>query len=83
MTEAIAVRLTNSLPSNPFRQWKITDISIVNEYFVCIDFHTALGNATIQFNKICVFLYISLRCCYYENLATVATFSFLRTGANG
>ena len=55
MTEAIAVRLTNSFPSNPFRQWQITDISIVNEYFVCIDFHTALGNATIQFNKICFF----------------------------
>ena len=27
-------------------QWQTTDISIVNEYFVCIDFHTA---------QICVF----------------------------
>ena len=42
-----------------FAQWQITDTIIVNEYFACIDFHTTLGTATIQFNKICVFLYIS------------------------
>ena len=54
-------------------QWQTTDISTVNEYFVCIDFHTA---------QICVFLYISLQCCYHNDLATVATFSFLRAGGN-
>ena len=43
-----------------FAQWQITDISVVNIYFVCIDFRTALGFATIQFINICVYLFISL-----------------------
>ena len=30
-----------------FAQWQITDISIVNEYFVCIHFLTARGFATM------------------------------------
>ena len=30
-----------------FAQWQITDISIVNEYFVCIDFHKGVGFVTI------------------------------------
>ena len=66
-----------------FARWQITDISIVNEYFVCIDFHTALGNATIQFIRF-VFLCIS-RCSSvirYNDLATDATFSFVREGRN-
>ena len=42
-----------------FAQWQITDICVVNKYFVCIDFRTALGFATIQFNYICVYLFIS------------------------
>ena len=56
-----------------FAQW-------VNEYFVCIDFHTALGFATISFNKTCVSLLISLQCCYHNNIVTVITFSFLIEG---
>ena len=63
-------------------RWQITDISIANEYFVCIDFHTALGNATIQFNKISVSLFSSFHCCYCNDVATVATFNFLRAGWN-
>ena len=59
-----------------FAQW-------INEYFVCIDFQTALGFATTQFNKTCVSLFISLQCCYHNDIATVATFSFLRAGRNG
>ena len=66
-----------------FAQWQITDSSIVNEYFACIDFHTALGNATIQFNKICVSLFISLQCCYHNAIANVVTFNFLRQGGIG
>ena len=58
-----------------FAQW-------INEYFVCIDFQTALGFAIIQFNKTCVSLFISLQCCYHNDIATVATFSFLRAGRN-
>ena len=65
-----------------FAQWQITDSSIVNEYFACIDFHTALGNASIQFNKICVSLFISLQCCYHNAIANVITFNFLRAGWN-
>ena len=42
-----------------FAQWQITDICVVNKYFVCIDFRKALGFATIQFNYICVYLFIS------------------------
>ena len=30
-----------------FAQWQITDISVVNDYFVHIDFHTAFGFATM------------------------------------
>ena len=30
-----------------FAQWQIIEISIVNEYFVCIDFYTARGFAII------------------------------------
>ena len=52
--------LSAALPYDPFRPREITDISIINEYFVWIDFHTALGFGTICFNKI-VFLYLS--CC--------------------
>ena len=56
-----------------FAQW-------VNEYFVCIDFHTALGFATISFNKTCVSLLISLQCCYHNDIVTVITFSFSKQG---
>ena len=42
-----------------FAQWQITDICVANKYFVFIDFRTALGFATIQFNYICVYLFIS------------------------
>ena len=31
------------MPYDPFHSKKITDISIINECFVRIDFHTALG----------------------------------------
>ena len=44
------------MPWDPFRSKMITDITIVNDYFVCIDFHTALG-FTVTF----VFLYLSRR----------------------
>ena len=64
-------------------RWQITDTSIVNEHFVCIDFHTALDNATIQFNKICVSLFSSFQCCYHNDIATVATFNFLGQGGIG
>ena len=41
---------------------EITDISIINEYFVRIDFHSVIRFATITFYKICVSLFISLQC---------------------
>ena len=31
------------MPYDPFQSKKITNISIINEFFVRIDFHTALG----------------------------------------
>ena len=43
-----------------FAHWQITDISVVNEYFVCIDFHTALGFPTI--NSIIFVFHNSSRC---------------------
>ena len=58
--------LSAALPYDPFRSKKITDINIINEYFVRIDFQTALEFATIQFNKIYVSLFISLQCCYSQ-----------------
>ena len=62
-----------------FTHWQITaDISVVNEYFVCIDFHTALGFATIKFNSMCVSQFVALQCCYHDDIAIFATFSFLR-----
>ena len=64
-------------------RWQITDTSIVNEHFVCIDFHTALDNATIQLNKICVSLLSSFQCCYHNDIPTVATFNFLGQGGIG
>ena len=39
--------LSAALPYDPFRSKEITDIYIINEYFVRIDFYTALGFATI------------------------------------
>ena len=44
-----------------FTQW-------VNEYF---DFHTALGFATIEFNKTCVSLFTSFQCCYHDDIVAV------------
>ena len=62
---------------------QITDISVVNEHFVCIDFHTALGFTTSYFNNnICVSLFISLHCCCHNEIATVSIFSYLRAGGN-
>ena len=50
--------VSTALPYDPFRSKEVTDISIINEYFVCTDFHAALGFAnSIKF----VFLYLS-RC---------------------
>ena len=73
--------LSAALLSDPFCSKEITDISIINEYFVRIDFnfHTALRFATIEFNKIFVSLFISFQCCYHSD---IATFSFLRAGGN-
>ena len=48
--------ISAAMPWDPFRSKMITDITIVNDYFVCIDFHTALG-FTVTF----VFLYLSRR----------------------
>ena len=39
--------LSAALPYDPFRSKEITDISIITEYFVRIDFHTTLGFAII------------------------------------
>ena len=66
-----------------FTQWQITDISVVNEYFVCIYVHTALGFATIKFNNICVSQFVALQCCYHDDIAIFATFSFLHRGIDG
>ena len=43
----ILFSLSTALPYYHSTQRQITDISIVNEYFVRIDFLTALGFATI------------------------------------
>ena len=72
--------LSVALPYDPFRPREITDISIINEYFVWIDFHTALGFRTICFNKICVSIFILLQCCYRNNIATITTFSYSEQG---
>ena len=58
--------LSAALPFDPFHSKEISDIGIMNEYFVRIDFQTTLGFATIKFNKICVSIFISLQCCYSE-----------------
>ena len=39
--------LSAALPYDPFHSKEITDISIMNEYFVRIDFQTTLEFATI------------------------------------
>ena len=72
--------LSVALPYDPFRPREITDISIINEYFVWIDFHTALGFGTIRFNKICVSIFILLQCCYRNDIATITTFSYSEQG---
>ena len=72
--------LSVALPYDPFRPREITDISIINEYFVWIDFHTALGFRTICFNKICVSIFILLQCCYRNDIATITTFSYSEQG---
>ena len=72
--------LSAALPYDPFRPREITDISIINEYFVWIDFHTALGFGTICFNKICVSIFILLQCCYRNDIATITTFSSSEQG---
>ena len=72
--------LSVALSYDPFRPREITDISIINEYFVWIDFHTALGFGTICFNKICVSIFILLQCCYRNDIATIATFSYSEQG---
>ena len=72
--------LSVALPYDPFRPREITDISIINEYFVWIDFHTALGFRTICFNKICVSIFILLQCCYRNDIATLTTFSSSEQG---
>ena len=72
--------LSVALPYDPFRPREITDISIINEYFVWIDFHTALGFGTICFNKICVSIFILLQCCYRNDIATITTFSYSEQG---
>ena len=72
--------LSVALPYDPFRPREITDISIINEYFVWIDFHTALGFGTICFNKICVSIFILLQCCYRNDIATITTFSSSEQG---
>ena len=72
--------LSVALPYDPFRPREITDISIINEYFVWIDFHTALGVGTICFNKICVSIFILLQCCYRNDIATITTFSYSEQG---
>ena len=72
--------LSVALPYDPFRPREITDISIINEYFVWIDFHTALGFGTICFNKICVSIFIFLQCCYRNDIATITTFSYSEQG---
>ena len=58
--------LLAALPYDPFHSKEISDIGIMNEYFVRIDFQTTLGFATIKFNKICVSIFISLQCCYSQ-----------------
>ena len=65
-----------------FAHWQLTDISIVNEYFVCIYFHTALGFATIRVNNIFISQFIALQCCYHNYIAIFATSSFLRAEGN-
>ena len=65
-----------------FAHWQITDISVVNEYFICIYFHTALGFATIRFNNIFISQFIALQCCYHNYITIFATFSFLRAEGN-
>ena len=61
----------------------ITDISITNEYFVRIDFHTALAIYHLSNSiEICVSLFILLQRCYHNDITTVATFSFLRAEGN-
>ena len=72
--------LSVALPYDPFRPREITDISTINEYFVWIDFHTALGFGTICFNKICVSIFILLQCCYRNDIATITTFSYSEQG---
>ena len=39
--------LSAALPYDPIHSKEISDIGIMNEYFVRIDFQTALGFATI------------------------------------
>ena len=39
-------------PHDPFRPLASNRISVIKGYFICIDFHTALGFATIEFNNI-------------------------------
>ena len=80
LTEKNFLSLSVALPYDPFRPREITDISIINEYFVWIDFHTALGFGTICFNKICVSIFILLQCCYRNDIATITTFSSSEQG---
>ena len=72
--------LSAAFPYDSLRSKEITDINIINEYFVRINFHTALGFVTIIKKYLCFF--ISLQICHHNDIATVTTFSFSRTGGN-
>ena len=64
-------------PHDPFRSLANNRISVVKEYFICIDFHTALGFATIEFNNLIHRVAVLL-----NDIAIFVTFSFLRAEGN-
>ena len=69
--------LSAALPYDPFHSKEISDIGIMNEYFVRIDFQTTLGFAPSNSIKF-VFPYLSRCSAVIQNdIATVATLSFL------
>ena len=52
LIEKYLFSMSAASPHDPFRSLANNRISVVKEYFICIDFHTALGFATIEFNHI-------------------------------
>ena len=52
LIEKYLFSMSAASPHDPFRSLANNCISVVKEYFISIDFHTALGFATIELNNI-------------------------------